>query len=148
VFIESDDEGYNTTEGVTSKKIIETPWISLMGLQGYQRIYRALFMFQWKGGLIKIHSSYDYYEGSNSFEGFGYEDVATWDHSDLSAIAQGDFVQIEYVLPEQKLQSVRFLIYSNDNNSFPSTRNSTLLGMTLEIGRKPGLAKLGSGHVK
>jgi hypothetical protein len=136
--------------GSPVKTTIETSWVSLAGLQGFQRVYEAMILGEYIGQhYLKVSVAYD-------FEGFYRESftinadgvtVATI-YGEESPYGQGAYggsengvYQLECKVARQKCSAIKFLI----EDYFPSseaTGGFNLSAITLVTGVKQGANKL------
>lgn len=114
-----------------------TPWIKLAGLQGTQRIRRALFFLRRRGGegdgdgSATVTVRYDYQE-------FSVEQTKTWTQAEILAANQK---QLELTLNRQKFQSVKFQIRLFADTGEDKSEGYALAGIALDVGIKKGLYK-------
>jgi len=114
---------------------LETPWIPLAGLQGFQRVYEASFL----GDKISAHTfrvrvAYDY---DNAW-------VETL--TGLSSEITNSVEQFKVRPARQKCQSIKFEV--TDLNPVPTAGEGlTLSSMSLTIGVKGGINRTKSGQV-
>jgi hypothetical protein len=112
---------------------VVTSWLKLAGLQGFQRLWTATFLFKWYSGGITIEGQTDYNESwTGSFSRvFGSAAL-----SSLAVSGSGSRVQVSVHLPVQKCEAIRFRITEDAVNS--PGRGFELVGLTLEAGVKRG----------
>lgn len=140
------------TDGLVSYPLkMETAWVKLRGLQGFQRVRRAHVLGEFKSThTLRFSVGYDYEPG--------YDAVALFDPSAaMDADAYGDGVygsgvyggegsavyQFRASLPKQKCQAVRFRF--EDVPGDDPGESYEITELALEIGIKPTPFKLGSG---
>lgn len=115
--------------GVSYQTLIETGWISMGGIQGFQRVYKLMLLIDaLRSPTVKIETGYDYNET--------YSATFTQVAPTISTPTQ-----YEYALPVQKCEAVRFKISFTD-----SAEAVRFTGMSLLIGVKGGLYKLPSNR--
>lgn len=112
---------------------VVTNWLKLGGLQGFQRLWTATFLFKWYSGGITIEGQTDYNESwTGAFS-------RLWSEAALSSLAvsgSGSRAQVSVHLPVQKCEAIRFRITEETANA--SGRGFELVGLTLEAGVKRG----------
>jgi hypothetical protein len=108
---------------------LQTGWIHLAGLQGYQRIYRALLLgTYYSGHTLTVQVGYD------------YEDSWNETHTITPASVSADQpYQFEIYPTRQKCQAIRFKIY--DTATGTPGQGYDLSGLELIIGKKQGAGK-------
>lgn len=121
--------------GATSITLLyQTPWIKLAGIQGTQRIRRAMFLLRKLSddgnGSVTVYVYYDYVDT--------IAQTKTWNAPALSAAAQD---QLELTLSRQKIQSVKFRVQIFADTAEVKGRGYALAGITLDAGIKKGLYK-------
>lgn len=133
---------------------VTTGWISLAGLQGFQRIWRMFVMGEYKSPhKLRVSVGYDF--------NTEYEQVAIVDVNDVYIIStwgeegpwgveppvwggEFPFYGFEFHLTRQKCTSIRFK-FEDDQNSLESFGEGlNLSSITLQIGLKQGLNKMQS----
>lgn len=86
------------TSSGTRQPVLETAWIKLAGLQGFERVYRATFLGTYYSGDIRVRVAYDYDDT--------WVDSFSWDEADLT-----NPLQLRTpVLSRQKTEAVKFEI--------------------------------------
>ena len=140
-----ENTGYLDNLSTIQIKIIQS-WLKASGVQHLQRMYRMMFIGDWKSSHnVTVNLSYDY-------ENYVWDtysivplssDYNRTDKPALTALytgANNGVYQYEIHLARQKCQSIRFEIFDTDvvGESF------TLTGLSLIIGIKTGLDKLSS----
>jgi hypothetical protein len=92
---------------------IETNWIKLSGLQGYQRIYRAWLLGEYIGRhTLTIDIDYDYNENNTD----------TLTLSDAETTALSSLYQPKFGIPKQRCQAIKFKL------TFATTTGQTANG--------------------
>jgi hypothetical protein len=152
-------EGSYADNGVPIRSLIETSWISLGGLQGFQRFYRLQLL----GGYVGNHTlrttlAYD-------FEPFDRESfsIVPSDAGEASVIGQtygtsspygaeatygsGTGVYQWEVRPARQKCSAFKLIIEDLFPEGDATGGFTLSGVTMVVGVKGGLRRLGDAHI-
>lgn len=105
---------------------IRTPWISLAGLQGFQRIYKALILGEWKSAhTLLVEIAYDF-------------NPTTVQTETIVASTLTTPYQWRILLARQKCEAVQFKI--SDSGTGESLRLSAI---ALEVGIKGGLQRAG-----
>jgi hypothetical protein len=134
--------------GSTIKMKMETSWLSFNQVQGFQRVYKALFLGEYKSAhsiviktlynfnesLIneKIINSADFIDGSTYGEDSPYGSGSPYG-------TDGNVYQFRLNFKKQKCQSIKFVI----EDSLPSVGEGlTLSAITLETGGKYGAFKV------
>lgn len=117
-----------------------TPWIKLAGIQGTQRVRRALVLLRTRPesfgasqgqGSATVDVWYDYDEGSVA-------QTKTWTEAEILA---ADQKQLELTLSRQKIQSVKFRIRLFADTGETVGDGYAIVGLTLDVGIKKGLYK-------
>jgi hypothetical protein len=122
------DDDTDGTPGVSYGMQVDTPWIKLAGLQGFQRIYWVSLIGEYKTAhTLTISIYYDYVETI-------VETITVSPSSDPSPYLY------RFKPARQKCQAIRFRIV--DSAGSGTEENYTLTGLALEIGVKRGLPKL------
>ena len=147
VFRES--EGY--LDNSKSVRIsLETPWIKVANVQGFQRVKRAAILGKFLSShSLKIEIAYDYEEFYREhllwtagtvldISEFG-DDILFGDDSVFGGVSDGVY-QVRVHMPRQKCQAVKFRI--SDVSSSDAGASMELTALDLEIGVKKGLNKL------
>jgi hypothetical protein len=121
---------------------VTTAWIKAAGLQGFARIYTALFLFKWFTGYIKIEVGYDHDPD--------WIDAVQWTNGELGALAEpsNGRVQLMVYPTRQKCEAIRFRISEvNPSGQNPPPRGAghELVGLSLEVGRKASNFRKGLG---
>lgn len=110
--------------------VVETPWIKLSGIQGFQRLQYCSLLGVWKSGhQLRLKVYYDYSDtAAETIE----KDMGT-------GYSAGDPLQLRHHLGK-KCEAVRFRV--EDFSPTGTKESFSLTGMSLEIGVKKGLFKL------
>ena len=123
-----------TPLGAAEPMTIETPWIKLDNLAGFQRIYYCTLLAEWRSAhtnRVRIYYDYD-------------ETVATTVSKDAtSGYNVGDRLQFRFHLG-RKCQAVKFEI--SDQSPAGNKDSFRLFGLELEIGVKGGHFRQGSSN--
>ncbi len=119
--------GFDSTATITPM-VLETAWLNMAGLQGFQRVYQLMLLAQGMStSTIGIEVGYDYsatYATSIPFAQTGAVDP----------------LQIEFALPRQKCNAVRFRITITPGAS--GAEAIRLTAFSLSVGIKGGLNRL------
>lgn len=131
--------------------IYETAWIKLAGLQGYQRIYKAMILGDYKSGhKLRVKVAYDYrkyweQDQTQIFDAtaeFGTDQYGEHEYGEGPYGGETDGVyQWNMDLGWQKCQSIKFLFEDITEEDVGSSYS--LADLTLEVGIKKGVNKLG-----
>lgn len=114
--------------GNSHQSLIETGWISMAGIQGFQRVYKLmLLMDALRSPTLSVETGYDYNESYSVVPRF---QVAPTVSSPS---------QYEFAMTIQKCEAIRFRISWTD-----SAEAVRLTGMSLLVGVKGGLNRLPS----
>lgn len=113
---------------------IETSWLALAGLQGYQRVYRLMVLGKEISGnlgnaTIGVQFYYDYSASGPSGGG-----TAT-------VICQGEKYQLQHHFAQQKCEALKIKLTMNCSDGISRIR---LTDLTLQVGVKTGYNKLPS----
>jgi hypothetical protein len=123
----------SSDDGASIDLVVETPWVKLANVQGFQRIYYASLLGAWKSAhtlTLKIYYDYN-------------DTVAETVTKDLSTgYSVGDPLQVRHHLG-RKCEAVKFRIEDSDQSG--SKESFSLTGISLEIGGKKGVFKLPAG---
>lgn len=121
--------------------LLETQWIHVAGIQGFQRVLNALFLGYWDGltsYALTIDVGYDY---DTSYDTVNDRFTVAVNSSNFSSTSQ---MQIRHKPRRQKCEAIRFRI---QDGSLSSPYNGmSLTGMALEVGIKRGAFKLSAGR--
>lgn len=131
--------------------ILETANFSLAGLNGFQRVYRASILGEYKGTHNTIVSfAYDYspvYIDSATFDGYNVIGQYTYGATGPYGEAQGDIYggnyepfQFRIHLKQQKCTAIRVKI--EDTQSEPFNEGFNISALTLQVGIKASTYKL------
>lgn len=142
VLNENQNEGIDRTLSPVSQVLpvasIETPWIKMAGLGGYQRTRRV----QVQGERLDPHDlivsvAYDFSPT--------YTQTRRWTWTELSSFAAED---VEIHLKTQKCQALRIKIEDAPptGGTVSTGKGCTLFGLTIEWGAKQGTNKLPAGQ--
>ena len=107
---------------------LETGWINVSGIQGYQRVKRAIILGQYKSEhTLTVRVGYDYNE----------------DYSEIYSFtpAPENPLQFEFQIANQKCSSIRFKIVDSAVSG-NLLEGNTLTNLTLIVGVKKGISKL------
>lgn len=114
---------------------LETPWVPLAGLQGFQRVYEASFLGEnISAHTLQVRIAYDYDN--------------TWVETltGLSSEITGMVEQFKVRPARQKCQSIKFEV--TDLNPVPTAgQGLTLSSMSITVGVKGGINRTKSGQV-
>jgi len=127
-----DDTVYK--DGTTSYEMgVETGWISMSGITGYQRLYRVFFVCEYKSvHTLKISLAYDY---SST-----YLDEVTFDPADA---VDDDTYRFQVLASKQKCQSLRIKIEEVIADGTAGTHESLQINyLAIQVGTKRGLPKI------
>jgi len=125
-----DDANWSDNTGTTTGFVnlsVKTAWLSLAGIQGFQRVYKAMVLGDWKSPhTLYIGVAYDFDATIVQLEAIGSNSTVTP-------------YQWHILLSRQKCEAVQFNI-SEVNEGF-SGESLRLSGLALEVGGKQGLQK-------
>lgn len=117
----TDDNGSFIAIGAT------TSWLSLAGIQGFQRVYKAMILGEWKSAHnLVVGISYD------------FDDTIVQTET-ISAATSSVPYQWRILLNRQKCESIKFTI--NDAHTTTNGESLRISGIALEVGAKQGLQK-------
>ena len=131
--------------------VLETANFSLAGLNGFQRVYRAHILGEYKGTHNTVVSfAYDYspvYTDSATFDGYtvigqyAYGETGPYGETN-GDVYGGDYVPFQFRihLKQQKCTAIRMKIEDTQNEPFNEGFN--ISGLTLQVGIKPSTYKL------
>lgn len=123
--------------GTAFTMTVETPWFKVAGIQGLQRIWRALLLGNYEAAsTLTIQIAYDY--------ATSYAVTVTVATTTLTGNTVGPF-QLRHHLATQKCEAIRFKISCNgiSSGSTPSL-GCSLTNLSMEAGMKRGGVKLSS----
>lgn len=128
-----EDEGIQDSEApdLENKTRIVTGWIKLDGLQGFKRVWRALFLGQhWSGNLI-VEIGYDHDPA--------WVELRQWDEGTAPLLGGGVRAQLEFTPKRQVCQAIRFRL-TEDLTGLTATkgRGFQFSSILLKYGVKPG----------
>jgi hypothetical protein len=146
VYIENKNR-YNDG-GVYYSLRIGTAWLKVNGLQGFQRVRRALVLGDfYSNHTLRVQVAYDYEDFFFASYNFDAESVlgsnmyGDGDYGDqLYGGSPESVYQFEVRLNRQKCQAIRFVF--DDLNNPDAGAGYSLSDLTLSIGFKPGTMKL------
>lgn len=149
VYLESSESSLDVSTSIPLQ--IETAWIKLAGLQGYQRIRWASLLGEFKSShTLTAYIAYDYSDTDIDTLSFITDDaLSTATYGDDETYGSGSvyggdndvIYQWRSRLPRQKCQSIRFKFVD-----LAATGESYLInGLDLEVGVKKGLFKTRQG---
>lgn len=124
--------------------IIETAWMKLAGLQGFQRCRTVVVLPSIVGNDVDISiSAYRDYDETNPFG------TATWTSSEIINFTTPK-PQLSYSLPIQKMESLKLVIRDDERTGEGQTTGEgpTWVGLALEVGVKVGTDKLPAANTK
>ncbi len=135
---------------------IETSWLALSGLQGYQRLYRYAFLGDYLSShytVVKLAYDYEasyketvYFNVDSGLDVSYYGSDATYGESSVYGGPSGSSVyQFSSKPRQQKCESVKFRIEDMDTITDSGGASFNLVGLTLEVGAKRTIDKLSSG---
>ena len=117
------EDGVDTVSVLPLTGYIETAWISLAQIQGFQRVYKILLLLETSGSPdVVVNVAYD---GNNTFT------LA----AAIATTQLGPIVQYEIQLVQQKCQSIKIAVAINDSGF--QTRHR-LTNIALSVGLKKG----------
>ncbi len=134
-----------TRDNSNYKLKMRTAWIKLSGLQGYQRIYRILFLGDYKGShLLRVGLLYDYVDAVQEFKYFdptnalgiknSYGD-GNWGQVVPFGGLNSSVYQFRINPSKQKCEAIQIVIEDYFDNSIYDTGNSfTITDMTFVVG--------------
>lgn len=114
------------TSSGTRRPVLETAWLNLTGLQGYERIYRATLLGTYYSGDIRVRVAYDYDDT--------WVDSFVWEEADLA-----NPLQLRTpILSRQKTEAVKFEISEQAGDT--EGKGFELEGLELEVRAKTGVS--------
>lgn len=123
-------DAYTDTDGVTSLGIamtVETAWLKLASLSGFQRVRRAALLGTYRGPtMLRLTAVYDYADD--------FEDAAVFP----LAPPLPNVFERRHHLKKQKCEAIRFRISEEPT---AGSAGVGLSGLTLDVGVKRGLGK-------
>lgn len=127
------DDGFTDGDGASINRVVETPWLRLSALQGFQRLYHASVLGDYKSShAATVKTYYDYKPG-----------VAGTHKKKLSGkdgYSSGDPLQLR-LHSGRKCEVVKFRI--EDSDQLGTKESSSLSALSLELGGKGGIFKQG-----
>jgi hypothetical protein len=119
--------------------VVETPWLAMAGIQGFQRAYRMELLFQDLNGS----------EGAPMFGNLvtyrDFDDSVETENASFTYITNPDFTtksrgQIQHHFAQQKCESIKLKLsfYSEGATRF------RLTALSLQVGVKPGMFRMSS----
>lgn len=130
-----ENPGVYSDNGTAIFQSLTTSWLSLAGLQGYQRIYRMYFLARYLSAhSVSVGIAYDF--------NTAIAQTITCDATALNASTGTDVEQFRINLDKQKCQAIRFTITetTDSNNTIGAGLNIEALGIL--IGAKLTYPKL------
>jgi hypothetical protein len=123
--------GFEDPSSTDITRTLETPWIKLSGLQGFQRLWYASILGEFRSAHTLTVTPY-----------LDYGSTAETARSLALTGSSGDLLQFRFHLGK-KCEAVKFKIV---DSAMSGTKEScTLTSLSLEIGMKSGAYKLASG---
>ena len=154
VLIETD--GVFKDDGAPYHLKLGTSWLSLAGINGFQRAYRFGLLGEYKTPhLLSVKAGYDFSSSLESVMIFNSDEALGISYfGDESPFGSGSPLggdnisyRIRGHLPRQKCQSIRFEIEELTTSASVGTGEAlTLSGMTVLVGLKASIAKLKSAQ--
>lgn len=139
-------------DGTGYSLALETAWIRLGTMQGFQRVYAALLLGAWRSAhKLRVSVGYDYETGwADTFEWDPatvlnvnlYGDDATYGAETYGGDGASSVYQVEIPLRIQKCEAVRFRIEDIPDGTNPLRESYSASELTLEVGIKKGPFKL------
>lgn len=124
--VRQEDASFQDGAATSISLLAKTPWISMAGLQGFQRIYKAIILGEWKSAhTLTVQIAYDF-------------DSTIVQTETISAAALSTPYQWRILLNRQKCEAIQFTI--SDSGTGESLRLSAI---GLEVGIKGGLQRSG-----
>lgn len=147
--------GQYNDNGQKYSQVLETAWLKLRNVQGFQRIYRWSLLGDFVSHCTtRIELAYNYesvYSECLYFytqQGLGTDTFGS-DSTFGSATVYGGnnstVYQVRSKPRQQKCESIKFRITELDNISFQGGGSFSLVGLDLELGMRTGIYKLTSG---
>lgn len=144
-----EDTSLFTDDGGFYKMKLTTSWIAMAGLQGYQRVKRAILVGDYKGPhILKVKVGTDFnpeYLQTAAFNAGALIGSSTFGSSSpfgAESVFGGVFTleQFEVHIANQKCQSIRFSV--EDSQSSAYNEGYRISGLTLLVGMKRGFNKI------
>lgn len=144
-------DGLYSDDNTSFSMLIETAWIKLAGLQGYQRVQRAVFLGDYiSSHKMRLSVGYDYlpeytsedeylFDVATELSSTDYGDDPTYGDSDVYGGQSDKQYQFEAHLVNQKCQAVRFKFEDIINDVYGASYSLTELA--LMVGLKKGTNK-------
>lgn len=142
--------------GSPIKLLLETGWMSMMALQGFQRVYQAMVLGDWKSEhRLRIRAAFNFNEAytqekiivptDNFIDSAAYGNYSPY--GDPPEIpyggAYGNVYQARFAFKQQKCQSIKLLI---EDEQSAAGEGLSLSAMTLLVGGKGGLFKINQNN--
>lgn len=131
------------------KLAVATSYVSMAGLQGFQRLYRALILGEYKSPhSLKVSIDYDFTGIFTQFATFNAQEVLDNTYGSGTPYGNelygGNFLpyQIRIHIAKQKCTSFRIKIEDIQSEDADPGESLSLSGLTLQIGVKMGTNKL------
>lgn len=123
----------DTTVGdgtVWTSMTVTTPWLSLAGIQGFQRVRRAIVLGDWESShTLSVAVAFDFGASFVNFASFAAPTISTP-------------YQWRVHLGKQKCEAVQITISDSANGANGTGVGFSLSGITLEVAKKKGAFKL------
>jgi len=136
-----------TDDAASVAQTIETGWIQLKGVQGYQRIYRAFLLGDYKSDheiTLSVRYNYqDYYTETHTLvpqSGSAYNITSKPSDTDLEEGINDGVYQFDVHLEKQRCQAIKFII--TEVPKTPYGESFSLTDLTLQVGVKKGPHRL------
>ena len=128
---------------------IGTPWVKMGGLQGYQRVYKLLMLGDFEASsTISVGIMYDYVEQIEDWLFFSKDTGNSYGVNKWGAVnpfggVEKSNLEVQFNIPKQKCQAIRFIIKDEFSNLLTDTGNSfTLTELAIIAGVKSESVKL------
>jgi hypothetical protein len=136
------EEARTDWSNATHAQSIQTAWFKVSGVEGFQRVWRSVFLLYHFTGHLKIEVFHDY---DSSFA----TSTHTWLESELAALSSSNGrVEVSLRPAQQKCATIQFRISEftsfGDGGSNPVAsfgRGFELVSVDLEVGAKSGTAR-------
>lgn len=126
--INQEDMTVFTDNGNFIPLFIKTSWLSLAGLQGFERIYKMLLLGNYKSAhTLNVGVSFDF-------------NPTLYPMGPIPVLSDPGLYQYRLFMPYQKCETFQFTI--NDSQVSPYGEGFSISAITLEVGSKQGLNKL------
>lgn len=145
--VQKETSGVFDDDGNSIKLLLQTAWIKLAGIQGFQRVRRASLLGAFKSShQFQMDLAYDYnpvvrntlyWNPASAINTSTWGSDATWGSGAFWGGSQDNVYQFRAHLPRQKVEAISFTISDVINTTYGESFN--ISDLSLEVGVLPGV---------